>query len=410
MRIVLVNDDYPLNGSGSSVAMIAANLARHYRALGHDVTTITSHRTQTSKEIIRSPGVISLPVSYRLSLRHYHCLYSPRVSAMLEKEIAALKPDVVHAHNIHTYLTYDALRIARKHASKVFITLHDVMSFSYWRLTAKNYLANHDARLTVADHWRHAGLQFNPLRNRWIRHAFSAYADRVFAVSRALEHALKQNHIENTRVVHNGIDMNQWRQPAPDETAAFASRHGTGGRRVILFGGRLSMDKGSTPILKAIDALRDEFPDILLLVAGDTKDWNAMQAASGIDEKKLAPHCRLAGWLNADEMRLAYDASSIVTTPSLCLDCFPSTNLEAMASGKPVVGTIFGGTPEAVEHGVTGYVCDPRTPDYEGYLRKLLQDDDMRARMGEAGKKRVKEQFSLDLQAQAYLREYGDVQ
>jgi glycosyltransferase involved in cell wall biosynthesis len=44
-----------------------------------------------------------------------------------------------------------------------------------------------------------------------------------------------------------------------------------------------------------------------------------------------------------------FAASSVVTVPSLCLDVFPTMNLEAMALAKPVIGTVFGGTPEIVE-------------------------------------------------------------
>lgn len=144
----------------------------------------------------------------------------------------------------------------------------------------------------------------------------------------------------------------------------------------------------------------------MLLVAGDKRVWPAMLKAANTNEQHIAPFCHLAGWLDPDHMRLAYAASSIVTTPSLCLDCFPSTNLEAMAAGKPVVGTIFGGTPEAVEHDVTGFVCDPRTEQYTEYLRRLLSDGNLAKSMGEAGHKRATQEFSLEKQANAYLGWY----
>ena len=45
--------------------------------------------------------------------------------------------------------------------------------------------------------------------------------------------------------------------------------------------------------------------------------------------------------------------------PVICFDSFPRAVLEAMASGKPVVGTCYGGAPEIIEDGVTGYIVNP---------------------------------------------------
>ncbi len=407
MKIVLVNDDYVATGGTNSVAAIVENLARQYTAMGHSVTVITSHRRESSPEIIRLPGVISLPVSYRISLRHYHCLYSPSVSWMLTQELRALAPDIVHAHNIHAYLTYDVLRIGKKLGAKVFITLHDVLSFSYKRVVSAAYLGpKRDARMTLSEHWRAAKLQYNPVRNWWIHHIFQTYVDQVFAVSKALQTALAQNGIPNVFVVHNGVDLAQWQKPEASALEAFKKKHNLEGRRVILFGGRLSVDKGSTQVLQAMKSLHQEFPDALLLVAGEKTMWSVIQTFAGIADSELDTFCRAAGWLGPDDMRLAYYASEIVTTPSVCLDCFPSTNLEAMVCRKPVVGTIFGGTPEAVQHEVTGFVCDPRSLEYPQYLARLLREGDLRTRMGDAGHARAMDAFLVAHQAEAYIRYY----
>ena len=74
----------------------------------------------------------------------------------------------------------------------------------------------------------------------------------------------------------------------------------------------------------------------------------------------------------------------------------PNTVMEAMAAGLPVVATAVGGTPEVVVDGVTGILVPPRSPDaLAEAISTLLQDPDLRRKMGQAGKERVRQCFSV---------------
>jgi len=106
-------------------------------------------------------------------------------------------------------------------------------------------------------------------------------------------------------------------------------------------------------------------------------------------------------------MPVAYAAAAAVTTPSLYLDAFNLMNIEAMALGKPVIGSVFGGIPEIVEHGVTGYTIDPRNEaSFAEAILSLLTDPVRAERMGRAGRERVQKEFSVEKQADAYLALY----
>lgn len=403
MRILLLNDDYPPHGQ-SSVATVTANLASAYAAAGHDVFVLTSHRRTRSSRIERRGNVVSLPISYRPSLRQWLSLYQPRVTRMLRMEMAAIKPDVVHAHNIHTYLTYDSLRIAHGFTAKVFLTAHDVMSFSYWRLKTDRYLASGgtDTRLTISDHLHNAGLQYNPLRNFLIRRTVRKNTHHVVAVSDALKRALDAHDIPRTTVIHNGLDLQRWNAKDSDR-AMMRKKYNLDGRKVILFGGRLSIDKGTHPLLQTLSIIRNHIPDVLLLVLGDAKRWNGLLATSGSTED-LSAEIRCTGWVDRTEMPALYAAADVVTVPSLCLDCLPSMALEAMAARKPVVGTIFGGTPEIVEDGKTGFIVDPRdTAQFADRLTRILTDDALAQAMGEAGRARMETHFTVEKQAREYV-------
>ena len=421
MRILLLNDDYPPRGL-SSVGSVAEDLARGYRDRGHHVSVITTHRTEEDGSIPASPvfdseaqtrgagrrregDLWSIPVSYRRALRHWHCLFSPRVSRMLKKIMADIRPDAVHAHNIHTYLTYDALRIARMHTPNVILTAHDVMSFSYSRLATAAYLASEgrETHLTALDHLRQAGLQWNPVRNFCIRCALKKYVTHVVAVSESLAQALRSNGIETSTVIHHGIDCSTW-QAAAEEVEAFRERFKLHGKKVILFGGRISLDKGVVHLLRALDMLRREMPNVTLLAVGEEERFQGMLERAGVSHD-LSQHIVVTGWLPHEELPAAYASADVVTTPSLCLDTFNLMNLEAMAAAKPVVGTIFGGTPEIVVDGVTGFVRNPLDlPAYTEALRTLLLDRTLAERMGQAGRERAEKHFTLKNQVEEYLR------
>lgn len=108
-------------------------------------------------------------------------------------------------------------------------------------------------------------------------------------------------------------------------------------------------------------------------------------------------------------MRIVYNASDVVVVPSLYLDPFPTVNLEAMACKKPVVGTCFGGTPEIVRDGITGYIVNPlNVENMAEKIVDLLKNSEKAKKFGQAGYERVKSQFSLDKQVLETLRWYQE--
>lgn len=406
MRILFITDDYPELG-GSSVAGVVRTLNRGLSAAGHDISVITTHRTRENPSIVRRGHVASLPVSYRTSLRHYYCLRMAASSKMLDAEITRIRPDIIHAHNVHQFMTYDSLRIARRHTQKIFITLHDVMSFSYGRLATDRFLTSEgqDVRTTFLDHIAQAGLQWNPVRNHHIRRVLQENVTTVFAVSAALKRALDAHDIPRVRVVPNGTDMRLW-QARPDAIAAFRKNHDLTNKKVIFFGGRLSRDKGSGPLLGALRSIRATMPDVVLLVIGDALRLKGLVIEAGAED--LLPNIRCVGWLTEQEMAAAYGSADVVTTPSLCLDTFNLINIEAMSAGKPVVGTIFGGTPEIVVDGETGFVRNPLEFDvYTSALKNILTDPALAKRMGEAGRAKVAETYDIKPFISRQLRAYG---
>jgi glycosyltransferase involved in cell wall biosynthesis len=85
----------------------------------------------------------------------------------------------------------------------------------------------------------------------------------------------------------------------------------------------------------------------------------------------------------------------------------PISILEAMAAGLPVVASAVGGIPEIVVDGETGLIVPPRDPDaLAAALRRLLDDPELRRRMGDAGRARAEEHFDVERSRREHLALY----
>jgi glycosyltransferase involved in cell wall biosynthesis len=95
------------------------------------------------------------------------------------------------------------------------------------------------------------------------------------------------------------------------------------------------------------------------------------------------------------------DLFALVAEPAGC----PNASLEAMAAGLPVVATDVGGVAEQIVEGVTGHVVPRDDPDaLAAALVRLAHDGGARVRLGQAGRERIRTDFSLEGMVSAYRR------
>ena len=113
--------------------------------------------------------------------------------------------------------------------------------------------------------------------------------------------------------------------------------------------------------------------------------------------RALADHPNVL-WISemvpVDEVIQLYSHAAVFACPSV-YEPFGLINLEAMACGTPVVASAVGGILEVVEDGRTGLLVPPGNADaLATALRRVLDDRDLAARLGQAGRRRVEERFS----------------
>ncbi len=188
---------------------------------------------------------------------------------------------------------------------------------------------------------------------------------------------------------------------------------------VVAYVGRMLPRKDIRNVVRAFALLKHALPveamPLLLVVGGDTAEPDPVgtpeigEIARLADELGVRDRVRFTGRRQPDELRWYYAAGDVaVTTP--WYEPFGLTPLEAMACGRPVVGSDVGGISFTVVDGETGFLVPPRDPAaLTARLMALLADPALRERMGAAGRRRVLERFTWPVVAERTAALYETV-
>jgi glycosyltransferase involved in cell wall biosynthesis len=225
---------------------------------------------------------------------------------------------------------------------------------------------------------------------RWINRR----ADLVLANSEAVrQDAISKEGAERRRVcvIHNGVDTQRFR-PGPPEDALARELSLPAGTPVIGMVANFHGYKGHTDMVEAAAILRAQGLKFSLVFVG--RDGNGSEDVHRkIREAGLAESVRFAG-PRADIPRFLSLFDVFVSASHE--EGFSNSVLEAMASGRAIVGTSVGGTLEQIQDGVDGLLVEPGNPEgLASALSRLLQDPSLRARLAAAARAAAVQRFSL---------------
>src|SRR3989338_10735534 len=115
MKILFLSDDFPPDNLGGA-GVAACNLAKTLKEFGHDVYIIstTQDKSKEGKQIQDGLNIYIIHSQYHRRWRSYFSLYNPQTVSKVKELVFDIKPDVIHAHNIHYHLSYYCLKIAKK--------------------------------------------------------------------------------------------------------------------------------------------------------------------------------------------------------------------------------------------------------------------------------------------------------
>lgn len=200
---------------------------------------------------------------------------------------------------------------------------------------------------------------------------------------------------DKLHVVRCGLDIKQaasgTRAPRPE-----------GGRVRLMCVARMSEEKGLPVLIAAMEHLVRDHANVELCLVGDGPERAVIERE--IRSRNLDDRVQLTGALPGEKLLDLYAACDIFVLTSF-MEGLPVVLMEAMAAGKPVVAPSVGGIPELVVHGETGLLFNPAdSRALARQVQQLLANPGLRARLGEAGRRKVEQQHALERAIEPLLR------
>lgn len=360
LRILWVTQDFPPERGG--VQTYSAELARALVGLGHRVEVVAPATDGAASHDRRFPCAVH------------------RVGAPRDTMPVAASPRVLE-------------RVLRER--------FDVVFCAQWNTAGAAALARAQGRvgaLAIAAHGRE--LLWRPPVGRAlydrVRHRILRRADAVFAVSGFTGGLAGELGVDPRRtwVVPNGTDPTAFDDPAAvARGATLRARHGG---PLVLSIARLVPHKGIDVVLQAISSLQGP-AGLRYVVVGDGADRARLEALArrlGVADRVIwrarIDDDERAAWLHA------CDVFALMSRRRGCdVEGFGIALLEAAACRRPVIAGRSGGVADAVQDGVTGWLCPPEDPDAVARrLEMLLADRELGRAAGEAGRARLERAFT----------------
>ncbi len=352
MKILLLTTHLNIGG----ISTYVVSLAKALKAKGHEVFVASSGGMLVPELVVG--GVSHLKIDIRTKSE-----ISPKViKAIFEilKIARRLNIDVIHAQ---TRVTQVIGFFASRLSGKSFIT------------TCHGFFRRNIGRVVLP-----------------------SWGDRVIAISEAVRgHLVKDFRVKEDRVslVYNGIDVKRFLKGFSDkEKDELKDRFGI--RKdysVIGTVARFTPDKGQDVLLRALVEILKEKPNVQLVFVGDGRERShIIDLAQRLDITKNVIFVR--SQLNTVSVLSVMDV--FMFTPKR-KEGLGIAALEALASGKPVVGTKVGGISSVIEDGVNGFLVEPSRPELlVEPVVKLLKDKGLYQKMSHAGKEIVVQKFSIN--------------
>lgn len=400
MKIILVNYRYFISsGAETFLFKFKALLEKH----GHTVIPFSTQNKlnletpyapyfakSRSKDgevlysnISKTPGNI-----YRMLAGAF---YNPDAEKCLRRLIRAEKPDLVFVLQQMNALSPSVFRAAKKEGVPVIHRLSD------FNMICPRYDCLRDGA-PCTDCIR--GRYLPALRHRCVKGSLSATLVRCASMR---FHRLFRLYRNISRfVVPSAFTAGLMRQagvPAekivclPTFIDSAAISPAFGGGEYFLFMGRLSPEKGITPLIRAMSLTKH--PDARLVLAGnhtggDLEAWKEQARALGLGDR-----VEFRGFQRGEALEKTVRGAIAVVLPVLWYENMPNAVLESFAYGKPVISSDIGSIPDVVTDGETGLLCPPGDPRaIAEAMDRLLDEPEAAERMGRAARRRCEEAYA----------------
>jgi len=400
MKILHIFDDYgtpgerALAGEGS-VPTVVYYLAKHAAEKGHDVTILERDFGALPKEEEIDGIRYSRIKADKLPAAPYKLIKSPFGLTKL------LKDGFDVAVKISRFLKENEFNVVHVHfpfASTILINMNRGLRE---RIIYTAHIGEEKKRFALDSSAPLALRFFSP----------DLYLMKRVRKSVVLNEPLKEKLIERgieegkLEVIPNGVNVDDFNL-SKEEVERVKEKYELN-ETTVMFSGTVTPRKGVEYLVKAAEILKEN--NVLFLIVGNTN--LDREYANKVMEyaKQRNLKIRFTGFVPYRDLKALYSACDIFVLPSFG-EGDPIALKEALASGKPLIGTKVGGIPAQIKDGWNGFLVEPgNEKQLAEKIRYLIDNPEERERMGENSRKLAREEFDWKKIAERYLKVYEEV-
>jgi glycosyltransferase involved in cell wall biosynthesis len=387
MRILLFHNWYQQPGGEDTVVRSEKSLLESH---GHDVSLLDA-----DNQTIRT---LAARVRTATSVAH-----SRAAESAVARELAQVRPDIVHVHNFFPLLTPAVLDACRNAEVPVVLTLHN------YRLLCAGAMLIRDGKpceLCIT------GSTLNAVRHRCYRDSYPGSLAVAWMVGlhrslrtfrRKVDRFIALSEFQKSVFVRAGYPPAQIAvkpNVTPDPFQETAAGLDTRREDFALYLGRLSSEKGISTMLKA---WRDV--DLPLRIAG-TGPLSRLATVTARDPRQRVEYL---GHIPSEDAHRQLQEARFLVMPSQCYEALSVVVIEAFAHGLPVLTSDLGSMAEMVTDGETGVLFEPgNARDLARKATWLAEHPDECRRMGQAARRAFEAKYTVARGYESLMQVYGE--
>lgn len=383
MKILVISEHYyPLKGG---TVTYVNNLCENLAKMGMCVYLITSGTNEQNTQSLKRWNnvdlyyVHKLPIPEYLRKERYFPLFLFKEFSSIVKEI---QPDIIHIS--HGFFAPVVIKIFNIRKIPIIWTIHNVPPAEHIFQKFKNKRVN--------SIFRHIYFE--------IASAFSSFCfrfyhyDKVICVSQSTADKVLSRGVPNDKIsiIPNGISIPNnsiLENILPNETGNF----------IILTVAGIIEHKGQLEVVKGIPQILKDYPDTRFIFVGPIRSPTYLNLIiSTAESLGVRNHIQITGEVTEELLQQFYDRCDVYLQPSY-QEGFCITIMEAMAHGKPVIGTAVGAIPELIKEDRGILLTSPNPKSISEALIFLLSNESKREEYGENGKNFIITAYSAERMA-----------
>ncbi|HOV21519.1 MAG TPA: glycosyltransferase family 4 protein [bacterium] len=228
-------------------------------------------------------------------------------------------------------------------------------------------------------------------------------ADKYITLTECMKKELLEEKFDPKKIeiIPNGVDIKKFRPP--DNKEILKEKIGIKKKKILVFIGRLSEEKGLKILLKAIK--NDIFKNTLLYIVG--KGYLETELNEFVKTNCITDRVVFTGF--KQDVVPFLQVADVFVLPSIS-EGFSNALLESMATGLPVVATKVSGNIDIIENGINGFLVEPEnSEELAKALEKILKDENLARKMGEENRRKIVENYSIDKIVEKYIALYNNL-